>query len=208
VPDKSDPNPDLDASPSSSKTLRTVLRLVLLVALLGGAWLIAEYAGLRGSMSEEGIREMTEDAGAFGLLSYLVAFALGQLVQLPGLAFVLAARVAYGPLFGFVAGYSGALLSVSVSFFFVRAVGGRALTGMKWKWAQRALARLDERPLLTIIALRTLFALSPPLNYALAMSSTRFRHYFAGSAIGLIAPIAAWVFLSDFLLSCTSGLFS
>jgi len=189
------------------KKLRTLMRLTALALLLGGAWLIADRMGLRESMTQEGVREMTQDAGAFGMISYLFAFALGQLVQLPGVAFVLAARVAYGPLVGFVAGYAGALLSVSVSFFFVRAVGGRALTGMKWKWAQRVLARLDERPMLTIIVLRTLFALSPPLNYALAMSATRFRHYFAGSAIGLVAPIAAWVFLSDCFLSATTGIF-
>jgi len=188
------------------KKLFVILRVVILVALLGAGWWAADALGLRESMTEEGIRQLTDDAGAFGAVAYLAAFSVGQLVQLPGMAFVLGARVAYGPLLGFVAGYAGALLSVSVSFFFVRTVGGKALTTMKWRWAQRMLSRLEERPLRTIIVLRTLFALSPPLNYALAMSSTRFRDYFAGSAIGLVAPIAAWVFLSDCLLSFTSGI--
>lgn len=39
------------------------------------------------------------------------------------------------------------------------------------------------------------------------MSSMRFRHYFAGSALGLVAPIAAYIFLSDVLLSFTAGWF-
>ncbi len=191
--------------PQPSRKIHRALRIATLFVLLAAAWIIADQTGLRDSMTQDGIRQMMDDAGALGVISYLFAFAFGQLAQLPGLAFVLAARVAYGPVLGFLVGYTGALLSVSVSFFLVRAVGGRALSGMRWKWARRALARLEDRPLLTIIALRTLFALSPPLNYALAMSSTRFRHYFAGSAIGLVAPIAGWVFLSDYVLALASS---
>lgn len=190
----------------SRRKVFTVMRLGVLATVLVGGWLLADHLGLRDSLSEQSIREMSADAGALGVVSYLVAFALGQLAQLPGAAFVLGARVAWGPMHGFLAGYAGALLSVTVSFFFVRAVGGKALTGLKWKWAQRMLARLQDRPLLTIVVLRTLFVLSPPLNYALALSSTRFRDYLAGSAIGLVAPIAVWVFLSDFLLTCSSGI--
>ncbi|MCB9596055.1 MAG: VTT domain-containing protein [Sandaracinaceae bacterium] len=199
--------PSSEPAPSRRRAkVVSALRVATLAALLAVAWVVADQTGLRDSMTQDGIREMTSDAGALGALAYLVSFAIGQLAQLPGAAFVLAARVAYGPVIGFLLAYTGALLSVSVSFFFVRGVGGRALTGLKWKWAQRVLARLDARPVLTIIVLRTLFALSPPLNYALAMSSTRFRHYFAGSAIGLVAPIAVYVFLSDFLLSCATGI--
>jgi uncharacterized membrane protein YdjX (TVP38/TMEM64 family) len=35
------------------------------------------------------------------------------------------------------------------------------------------------------------------LNYALALSNVRFRNYLIGTALGLLAPIAAIVFLSN-----------
>lgn len=184
---------------------RRILRLVALGLLLAGIWLVADRTGLRESLRTEGIRQLMDEAGALGMVSYLLAFAVGQLAQLPGVAFVLAARVAYGPVVGFLLGYAGALAAVSLSFFVVRGIGGRALSGTRWKWVRRVLARLDDRPVLTIALLRTVFALSPPLSYALAMSATRFRHYLAGSAIGLLTPIAVWVLLSDCLLAALSG---
>jgi uncharacterized membrane protein YdjX (TVP38/TMEM64 family) len=177
------------------------MRVALLALLLAAVWFAADRAGLRDSMSAEGLRVMMADAGMLGVVSYLFAFAAGQLVQLPGLAFVLAARVAYGPFVGFLVGYVGALVAVSVSFVVVRAIGGRALAEIKWSWARKMLARLDDRPIMTIVILRTLFMLSPPLNYALAMSSTRFRHYLLGSALGLILPLGAWAFLSGCVLN-------
>ena len=63
------------------------------------------------------------------------------------------------------------------------------------------LARLDERPVTTVIVLRTLLWLAPPLNYALALSSIRFRHYLIGSALGLLLPVAGAALFFDWLFA-------
>jgi uncharacterized membrane protein YdjX (TVP38/TMEM64 family) len=64
----------------------------------------------------------------------------------------------------------------------------------------RLLSRLDERPVLTVVLLRLFLWMAPQLNYALALSNIRFRSYFVGTALGLVAPIAGIVLLSDTLL--------
>ena len=53
------------------------------------------------------------------------------------------------------------------------------------------LARLEERPIRTVALLRLFLWLAPALTYALALSRIRYRHYVAGSAIGLALPVAA-----------------
>ena len=60
---------------------------------------------------------------------------------------------------------------------------------------------MDQRPLLSIIALRTLFQTMPVVNYALAMSGIRFRTYIAGTLLGLPLPIALYCLLFDALAS-------
>lgn len=180
-------------------------RLALLAGLLLALWVVADRTGARESLTVESIQAIARRSGPLGVAVYLVVFAVALLAQLPGVVFVLAARVAWGPFAGFVAGYVGALAAVSLSFFVVRGVGGSALAQLRWRWAQRVLSHLDERPILTVALLRAVLALSPPLNYALAMSRTRFRDYFVGSALGLIAPISAWILLSDWLMSLLAG---
>ena len=180
-------------------------KFALFAALLGGLWLVADAFGLREALSPEGIRELAVGAGCVGVLAYLGAFSLGSLVQVPGAAFLVGARVAYGPGMGFVWAYLGALAAITLSFVVVRAVGGRALDEIRWKPMRTMLDKLDERPVRTVVALRSVLMLAPPLNYALAMSRVRFRDYFVGSAIGLAAPVAAWVFLSDVVLSWFGG---
>ncbi len=181
-------------------------KLLLFVVVIGGLWLVADAYGLREALSPDGIRELAVGAGCMGVLAYLGAFSLGSLIQVPGAAFLVGARVAYGPGMGFLWAYLGALAAITLSFVVVRAVGGKALDEIRWEPMRRVLAKLDERPVRTVVALRTFLMLSPPLNYALAMSRVRFRDYFVGSAIGLAAPVAIWVFLSDVVLSWFGGL--
>ena len=132
---------------------------------------------------------MAVSAGAWGALLLIVAFALGELLHIPGMVFVFAAVLAYGQLWGGVVGYLGAVVSVCFSFGVVRGVGGQALDGIKKPWVKKILSNLDTRPLRTVVVLRIVLWMSPQLNYALALTGISFRNYLLGSAFGLIWPI-------------------
>lgn len=189
--------PDAAVEADAPQKKRSPLRWFAIAALvIGGAFAAHAASGL----DEETIQAAMSDAGAMGFALFLVAFVIGQTLQLPGMPFVLAARVAYGPLLGFAASYVAAILAVTAAFCVVRGLGGNALTRLKWSWAKKAMAKVESKPLLTVIGLRAVFALSPPLNYALALSPVRFRQHIAGSAVGLLVPITLWVFLSDVLV--------
>ncbi|MEM9193430.1 MAG: VTT domain-containing protein [Myxococcota bacterium] len=182
------------------------LRLFAIVLALIGLFLVVELTGLRALITEENIRGLVDGAGPFGVPVYVLLFGVGQLLHLPGVVFVVVARAAWGPVGGYAAAYVGALFAVSFSFYVVRGLGGRALEEIRWKPLRKVLARLDAHPVRTVAILRVFLALSPQLNYTLALSAVRFRDYFIGSAIGLVIPIGVMVFFSDLLLSLLEGL--
>ncbi|MEM9068358.1 MAG: VTT domain-containing protein [Myxococcota bacterium] len=165
-------------------------RLGALVVLLVGSYVFAHQSGLTEELSRDRIRELMEGAGAWGFLLFLGVFAVGELLHIPGLVFVAAAILAYGQLLGGAAGYLGAVISVSVSFVVVRAVGGQPLENVKRPFLRKWLERLNDQPIRAVAFLRLLLWMAPPLNYALAMSGVRFRDYVVGSALGLAIPIA------------------
>lgn len=176
--------------------LRTVLTLVTFAALIGaGVWLHRA-----GYLDASAVSSWIGGLGPWAIPAYIALFVLGGLLQIPGVLFVLAAHVAFGPIVGFAAAYAGAVLAVSVSFFLVRAARGRRADPVRlpFRWAQRILDGAESRPILSVIALRLVFFLSPPLNVGLGFSSLRGRDYVLGSAIGLAAPLAVVV--------CTAGL--
>jgi uncharacterized membrane protein YdjX (TVP38/TMEM64 family) len=192
----SDPGPD-DASRPNRKKL---YRLVAVAALLGGLFVIAKTTGVTDQVTVENMRGWMADAGGWGVLLFVVIFLVGELMQVPGLIFVAAAVLSYGRFWGGGLSYITAVLSVCFSFVVVRTVGGKALGEIKQAWVRKALAKLDTHPIKTVAVLRTVLIMSPPLNYALALTNMKFRDYLIGSAVGLVPPILVFVIFFDQLM--------
>ena len=95
---------------------------------------------------------------------------------------------------------AGALVSITVSFFVIRGIGGQSLAEIERPFIRRMLSRLDARPIRTVALLRCFLWVAPALNYALAMSRLRFREYFLGSALGLLLPMPLMSVFIDQLL--------
>jgi len=176
--------------------LRLMVALALALLLFG----IGRALDLQQHLTVESLRATMASAGTAGVVLYVIAFCLGELLHVPGLVFVAAGVLAYGPVLGGPLAFLGAVASVSASFLVVRAIGGRPLRALGNRWVRRALAQLDARPVATIAVLRLVLILWPPLNYALALSQVSFAHYFLGSVLGLVAPIALAVTLFDYLM--------
>lgn len=173
------------------------LRLGALVLVFALLFLAAHLSGLREGMTAERLQGAVLEAGWWGVLLFFFTFAVGQVLQVPGVVFILVARAAWGPLLGFANAYVGSLLAATLVFMLVRAVGGKPLAEVTWPPARRILAGLERRPVLTVATLRVVMMLAPPLNYALALSGVRQRHHLAGSAAGLLVSVSVVVFLSE-----------
>ncbi len=179
--------------------MRPSTRLFAVILFLAALLAIFELAGLRDHFSLAYLRQALSDNLAGGLLVFILVFALGNLVQIPGWIFLAAAVLALGRTWGGLVTYAAAILSCSATFLAIRRVGGDALRSMNGKLAARLLNELDAHPVRNIVLLRTLFQTVPVLNYALAMSGVRFRDYLAGTLLGLPLPIALYCLFFDFL---------
>jgi uncharacterized membrane protein YdjX (TVP38/TMEM64 family) len=170
---------------------KTVVKLALLASIIVVLAALAWFFGLTDHLTLDGIREATTQAGPWGVAVYVAAFIAGGFLQVPGTLFVVAAVLIYGRLHGAAVAWVGAVASVTASFLVVRSVGGGALDHLKKPAVRRVLRWLDSRPIVTMIGLRFVFWMSPPINYALAMTSMRTRHYVVGSMLGLAPPMVA-----------------
>jgi len=176
-------------------------RLVGLVVVMAVLFAIGHFTGLTDYLTRENLRALMESLGVWGVVLFVVLFAVGEFMHVPGIVFVLAALLAYGRVGGAVAAYLGALASVSFSFLLVRRVGGQALAHVKRARIAKVLAHLDRRPILTIAVMRMFLFLLPAVNYGLAMTRVRFRDYLAGSALGLVPPMVVIALAFEWALS-------
>lgn len=183
-------------TPSNRRRLRLLGGLgFLLLAGLGGRAL-----GLDQTLGLEELRAEVGRLGSLGMLVYVVAFTVGLLLYIPGTFFVGSAILIYGRPIGFGVAFAGSIVAVSTSFLVIRSVGGGLLRELDRPLLTRMLNTLDARPIMTVLILRVFFFLAPPLNYALALSSIRFRDYILGSTLGLLPQLIGATFLSDWII--------
>ena len=82
---------------------------------------------------------------------------------------------------------------------------GAGSTGRRHASAACAIdARLAQHGFATVLVLRLLLCMTPPLNFALGATRVRWRDYVLGTAIGITPGIALGAYLGDAVTSAES----
>ena len=179
--------------------VRRYQRLLAVGLFLGILLGVFQAFGLRDHFNLEFIRGLILQHQIGGLVLFVLLFSLGNLILIPGWVFLAAAVVTLGRVSGGAVTYVAAVTSCVLTFLTIRALGGNVLRLLTNRVAVRIMRELDAHPIGSIALLRILFQTMPAMNYALAMSGTRFRTYLIGTLIGLPLPIALYCLFFDFV---------
>ncbi len=186
------------------------LRLFVLLALMLGLLVLAQYPPLYAYFSVEALQGLVKSAGNWGILLYFFVFLVGTLMSVPGAVFVIFALLTYGYWWGTLLSYVGAVGTAWINFELARLVGGQSLSEIKNERLQRALSRVERRPVATICWLRVFLLLSPVVNYALALTTIKRRQFVGANALAMVLPLCFIVgstvlFRSDYVQEVVSG---
>ena len=174
-------------------------RLFLVIVFLALLLAVFHFSGLRGHFNYAFLHQKFIENISTGLLIFIALFAIGNLIQIPGWIFLASAVLALGKSWGGLATYIAAVVSCMVTFAVIKSLGGDVLRQIRNKYAVRILNSLNRRPVMGVFILRLLMQTAPALNYALAMSGIKFRHYVIGTVLGLPIPIALYCLFFDYL---------
>jgi uncharacterized membrane protein YdjX (TVP38/TMEM64 family) len=181
----------------ASRVVRRVALGLLAAAFVGGAI----YLWQTGSVTPSSVRDWLDSLGPKGPALFVVAFVAGSFVGLPGMAFVVGGRLAFGPYLGLVLGYGGGLLAVTIPFVvarrFRKSEGGWK---PKNKHAARAFGMLETHPFRGVLMLRLVLWFNPPLSYALAFSKITIRTYVTACAVALLPVVSIAMLATGWLV--------
>jgi uncharacterized membrane protein YdjX (TVP38/TMEM64 family) len=176
-------------------------RILLVLLFLALLLVLLQLSGLRAHFSLEFLRQHLLENKLSGLAIFVLLFAAGNLLQIPGWIFLAAAVLALGRTWGGLASYVAAIISCSFTFFTIHWLGGDALRELNNRFARKLFSQLDAHPITSMTVLRIMFQTVPPLNYALALSGVKFRHYLIAALLGLPLPIFLYCLFFDYLAS-------
>ncbi|MBI3071995.1 MAG: TVP38/TMEM64 family protein [Deltaproteobacteria bacterium] len=144
--------------------------------------------------------DWTRDAGALGVVVFVVAYVVAALALLPGSILTIGAGLVYGPIFGTLLVSPVSVLAATAAFLVGR--------GVARAWVTRRMERhprfaLVDRAIgangFKIVALLRLSPIFPYniLNYALALTRVRLHDFVAASFIGMLPGTLLFVYIGS-----------
>jgi uncharacterized membrane protein YdjX (TVP38/TMEM64 family) len=171
-------------------------RIFIVLALLVLAPFIARALGLTSGLSLARLRELVDQAGAWGALVFFVVFVGAVVAQVPGIPFVALAATLFRLPEAWALCFVASNVAMLINFALVRRLGGSPLAQLESPSLVRLLAKLDQNPVRTVALLRTLTMMFPPVTSALALTAVSSRDHALGSALGMVVPVTAILLIS------------
>jgi uncharacterized membrane protein YdjX (TVP38/TMEM64 family)/rhodanese-related sulfurtransferase len=170
-----------------------LLRLALLL-VLGAA--IAWSLLYRGDLDAATVEHWVQQAGTAAPAAFVVLYALGTVLFLPGSVLALAGGALFGPFWGIFYNLGGATLGASAAFLIARYLGAswveRRVGGKLQQLIQGA--ESEGWRFVAFVRLVPLFPFNL-LNYALGLTRVRFLHYLVATYVFMLPGSIAFTYV-------------
>ena len=168
-------------------------RLILFLVLAAGIALAVIY---RDQFNAAALESWIKEAGLAGPLIFILIYAAGTVLFLPGSVMTLAGGALFGPVFGVFVNLTGATLGAIASFLIARYL---AHDWVARKTGGRIKTLMDgvEAEGWRFVAFTSLVPLFPfnLLNYALGLTAIKFLHYAVATVIFMLPGAIAYTYL-------------
>ena len=175
-----------------------IARLAILIVVIILLIAIQKYTPAGQWFQFENLREFVESAGPWAYLVYLIAFTSGLLLSVPGFLLVALGTMLFGLKAGFLLGYLGAVSSSVIHFIVFSRITGNPFEGLQKGMLKKLMDGIEKHPFRTVFVVRLVLYISPPANFALAVSGIELKPLVNGTVAGNIAPTTLVVLITHF----------
>ncbi len=170
-----------------------ILRAILVTVLIAGIGLAVSY---RDAFNAEALQRWLDGLGLAGPIVFMLIYAVGTVVFLPGSALTLAGGAIFGPLWGTFYNLTGATIGATIAFIIARYLAAdwvEQRSGGRVKQLKEGVEAEGWR-FVAFVRLVPLFPFNV-LNYALGLSRIKLSHYIITSYLCMLPGAIAYTYL-------------
>jgi len=158
----------------------------ILVIFIVTAISMIRFTPIKNYLTAEALGQFLETAGFWAPFAYMLFYAVGVCLFLPGTLLTGLGAAIFGPYWGFLYVRIGAMAGASAAFVIGRTLGrdfAASLIGDKLKKYDDA---IERNGFATVLYLRLVYFPFTPMNFGMGLTRVRFWDYFAGTGLGII----------------------
>lgn len=171
-----------------------MIKAVILILFIVAAIFLVRFSPAKEYLSARQLSVFLNSMGFWAPLMFVLIYAAGICLFLPGTLLAAIGAAVFGPYWGFLYVWTGAMIGSSLAFFIGRYLGrdfAASLIGGKLKHYDDA---IERNGFATVFYLRLIYFPFTPMNFGMGLTNVRFRDYFAGTALGIIVGTFIFTF--------------
>ena len=173
---------------------KAILKAAILFVFVVAAIIFVRYTPIKDYLNAEGLGRFLDAAGLWAPVVFMIIYALGVCLFLPGTLLTGLGAAIFGPYWGFVYVWFGAIAGSSMAFWIGRTLGrefAASLIGDKLKKYDDA---IERNGFATVLYLRLVYFPFTPMNFGMGLTKVRFWDYFSGTGLGIIVGTFIFTF--------------
>ena len=181
----------MDAPTNKRKAL---IKALVFVAFIISAIVLIRFTPVKDYLTTEALTAFLENAGIWAPVVYIVLYAVGVCLFLPGTLLTGLGAAIFGAYWGFVYVWIAAMLGASGAFLIGRTLArefASSLIGDKLKKYDDA---IERNGFATVLYLRLVYFPFTPMNFGMGITKVRFKDYIFGTGLGIIVGTFIFTF--------------
>jgi len=189
----------------STRHRRTaIIKASILVAFIIAAIYVIRFTSLKEFLTREALGRFLETAGFWAPLAFILVYALGICLFVPGTLLTALGAAIFGAYWGFLYVWIGAMAGASAAFWIGRTLGrefAASLIGDRLKKYDDA---IERNGFAAVLYLRLVYFPFTAMNFGMGLTKVRFRDYFWGTGLGI--PVGT--FILTFFIGTLKGVWA
>ncbi len=181
-------------SRNPDRNRKGLLKAVALVLFILGAVAVLRLTPVRGYLTAESLGRLVEQAGWWAPLLYMLVYAAGVCLFLPGTLLTGLGAAIFGPYLGFVYVWAGAMLGAGAAFLIGRTLGREFAASLIGDRLRKYDDAIERNGFATVLYLRLIYFPFTAMNFGMGLTKVHFRDYLLGTALGIIVGTFIFTF--------------
>jgi uncharacterized membrane protein YdjX (TVP38/TMEM64 family) len=179
----------------NSKVRKTaLLKAILLFGFILVAIGVARFTPVKEYLSADALGRLMAGAGVWAPVAYILLYTIGVCLFLPGTLLTGLGAAIFGPYYGFVYVWMGAMLGAGAAFIIGRTLGREFAASLIGDRLKKYDDTIERNGFATVLYLRLVYFPFTPMNFGMGLTKVKFRDYFLGTGLGIIVGTFIFTF--------------
>jgi len=170
------------------------MKAIFLLTFIVAAIFLVRFTPIKNYLTAEALGRFLDGAGFWAPLIFILIYAVGVCLFLPGTLLTGLGAAIFGAYGGFVYVWFGAMAGASAAFFIGRTLGREFASSLIGDKLKKYDDGIERNGFATVLYLRLVYFPFTPMNFGMGLTKVQFRDYFFGTGLGIIVGTFIFTF--------------